>query len=275
MNSNFRISLLKGKNNYALWLINIHAILCSKNGWQYTQSDGSNKITAAIQASTTATKTVAPDQAAIKRHVRRNWQGNSKKAADTITLTLHSDVKAKLTNNDFNNAFKMMTHLKQMYKPSTDTEFFMLMRDLMATCYIDFPSMETYLTHIQTLNNKVTRTKLWSLYPPTFEDASNQLVEHQRCHVSTNVISQGLQHTSFTSLLICKVCSRRHAQEICCRYPKACKPHSVDNCWKLHPEQRPEWAKRHNYSKPRPVTNVAITDHTRAGYGSIGTSFSF
>ncbi|KAF1935394.1 hypothetical protein EJ02DRAFT_485434 [Clathrospora elynae] len=156
MSSDYKILPLKGKDNYTTWLIDIRAILQSKNGWQYTLSDGSTEITAAAasqllqqqQAYAAATTLPVPDQVAIERRVRRNWQTNSEKAADSITLTIHANFKAKLTDKDFNDAFKMMSHLKQLYKPSTEAEFFMLMRDLMATRYDIFPSMETYLTHI-------------------------------------------------------------------------------------------------------------------------------
>ncbi|KAF1944174.1 hypothetical protein EJ02DRAFT_464266 [Clathrospora elynae] len=202
-----------------LHLINIRAILRSKNGWLYIQSDGLYKITAAtalkLQGSTTTITTLVPDQAAIEGRLRRDWQGNSKKAADTITLTM-----------------------------TLPSEYNLLVQ-------------------------------LWSLHHPTFEDASNQLMEHQRRLLSTDVISQGLQLISFTSSTtsLCKICSRRHAQESCCRCPKARKLHSVGNCWKLPSEQRPDWAKQHGYPGPRPVANVAITDHTGAGYGVIGTSF--
>jgi hypothetical protein len=77
-----------------------------------------------------------------------------------ITLTLHADVKAKLHEDDFNNAFKMMTHLKELYEPSTDTEFFMLMRELLGLCYADFNTTEDYLSHLCSLNDRIIRTKV-------------------------------------------------------------------------------------------------------------------
>jgi hypothetical protein len=77
-----------------------------------------------------------------------------------ITLTLYADVKAKLHENDFNDAFKMMSHLKELYKPSTDTEFFMLMRELLGLRYADFNTTEDYLSHLRSLNDRITRTKV-------------------------------------------------------------------------------------------------------------------
>jgi hypothetical protein len=214
MSNDFKISLLKGKDNYAIWLIDIRAILRSKNYWNSTLSNGDAEVTAAAtnqlqqakQAYATPLATLAtlaaalPNQAAIERRVRREWQTASEKAADVITLTLHADVKAKLHEDDFNNAFKIMSHLKELYELLTDTEFFMLMRELLGLCYADFNTTEDYLSHLRSLNDRITRTKVdltlekralltltmslpsefkllvqvWSLQltPPTFDEAS-------------------------------------------------------------------------------------------------------
>jgi hypothetical protein len=77
-----------------------------------------------------------------------------------ITLTLHADVKAKLHEDNFNNAFKMMTHLKELYKLLTDTEFFMLMRELLSLRYADFSTTKDYLSHLRSLNDCITCTKV-------------------------------------------------------------------------------------------------------------------
>jgi hypothetical protein len=68
------------------------------------------------------------------------------------------DVKAKLLEEDFNNAFKMMTHLKQLYEPSTDTEFFMLMRELLSLRYADFDTTELYLSHPEWAKREASAT---------------------------------------------------------------------------------------------------------------------
>jgi hypothetical protein len=214
MSNDFKITLLKGKDNYAIWLIDIRAILRSKNYWNSSLSDGDAEVATAAAAqlqkakqayatplATPATPAASqPSHAAIERRVRREWQTASEKAADIITLTLHADVKAKLLEEDFNDAFKMMTHLKQLYEPSTDTEFFMLMRELLSLRHADFNTTEHYLSHLRSLNDRITRTKVdltpekralltltmslpsefepliqvWSLQPtpPTFDEAS-------------------------------------------------------------------------------------------------------
>jgi hypothetical protein len=77
-----------------------------------------------------------------------------------ITLTLHADVKAKLHEDDFNDAFKIITYLKELYKPLTNTEFFMLMRELLSLCYANFSTTKDYLLHLRSLNNCITCTKV-------------------------------------------------------------------------------------------------------------------
>jgi hypothetical protein len=137
MSNDLKITSLKGKDNYAIWLIDIRAILRSKNYWNSSLSNGDAEVATATAAQlqqakqayatppvTPATPAATPaasppNHAVIERRVRREWQTSSEKAADIITLTLHADVKAKLREEDFNDAFKMMSHLKELYEPST------------------------------------------------------------------------------------------------------------------------------------------------------------
>jgi len=285
MSNDFKISLLKGKDNYAIWLIDIRAILRSKNYWNSSLSDGNAEVATAAAAQLQQAKQAAtppatpaaapPNQAVIERRVRREWQTASEKAADVITLTLHADVKGKLHEDDFNDAFKMMTHLKELYEPSTDTEFFMLMRELLGLHYADFNTTEDYLSHLRSLNDRITRTKVdltpekralltltmslpsefepliqvWSLQPtpPTLDEASRQLMEHQRRHSQDQGVGRlKPNHLAMSSLThsYCRVCSKRHDPAACCKCPSAKKPHPIERCWKLHPELRPEWTKR-------------------------------
>ncbi|KAF1935393.1 hypothetical protein EJ02DRAFT_485432 [Clathrospora elynae] len=109
--------------------------------------------------------------------------------------------------------------------------------------------------------------QLWSLHPPTYKEASSQLMEHQRCHISTDFIREGIQHMTFTSSYgsSCKVCTKSHSHGVCCKCPNATKPHSVDSCWKLHPEQRPIWAKEreNNTATGSAVVNFATAAGSR------------
>jgi hypothetical protein len=316
MNNDLKITPLKGKDNYAIWLIDIRAILRSKNYWNSSLSNGDTEVATATAAqlqqakqayatppATPATPAATPaasppNHAVIERRVRREWQTSSEKAADIITLTLHADVKAKLREEDFNDAFKMMSHLKELYEPSTDTEFFMLMRELLSIRHADFDTTELYLSHLRSLNDRITRTKVdvtpekralltltmslpsefepliqvWSLQPtpPTFDEASRQLMEHQRRHSHDQGVSRlSPSHIAMSSLTYsyCKVCSKRHDPTACCKCPNAKKPHPIERCWKLHPELRPEWAKSREASAAA-TANVAIAEDAGISFGA-------
>jgi hypothetical protein len=280
MSNDLKIDPLRGKDNYAIWLIDIIAILRSKNYWNSNLSNGDAEVTAAAttqlqqakQAYATPPATPAtpvttpatslPNQAAIERRVRREWQAASEMAADVITLTLYADVKAKLHEENFNDAFKMMTNLKELYEPSTDTEFSMLMRELLSLRYADFNTTEHYLSHLRSLNDRITRSKedlkpekrallnftmllpsefeppiqVWSIQPtpPTFEEASHQLMEHQRRHSQAQGVTRlNPSHLAMSSLTYsyCKVCSKRHDPALCCKCPSAKKPYPIERCW--------------------------------------------
>jgi hypothetical protein len=77
-----------------------------------------------------------------------------------ITLTLYANVKAKLHEDDFNNAFKIITYLKELYELLTNTKFFMLMRELLSLYYADFNTTKDYLSYLRSLNNCITCTKV-------------------------------------------------------------------------------------------------------------------
>jgi hypothetical protein len=283
MATEYKISPLKGKDDYANWLIDIRAILRRNNLWRYTQSDGATAIAEELAKQTTNPPkeadgtTSIQDKATLERRLKREWQNSTEKAADTITLSLHASVKAKLTEEDFNDSCKMITHLKQLFEPSTDTEFFMLMRDLFDTKFHMFTTTEAYLAHIRTINDKITRTKveltpdkrallcltmtlsshfeplvqMWSLQhtPPTFEEAAATIHEHNRRNCSKDKVDQGLPHLNMAMnkafITHCKLC------------PNAKKPHYPEDCWKAHPEKRPDWAKNKDNNTTK--TGAAMT----------------
>jgi hypothetical protein len=53
-----------------------------------------------------------------------------------------------------------MSYLKELYKLSTNTKFFMLMRELLSLRHANFNTTEHYLSHLRSLNNRITRTKV-------------------------------------------------------------------------------------------------------------------
>jgi hypothetical protein len=100
------------------------------------------------------------DKPTVKRQLKREWQAGSERTANIITLSLNALVKARLTEEDFNNSLIVIEHLRKLYKSLTNAEFFMLMCDLFNTKFYIFNTTKAYLTYIRTINNKITRTKV-------------------------------------------------------------------------------------------------------------------
>jgi hypothetical protein len=53
-----------------------------------------------------------------------------------------------------------MSYLKELYKLSTNTKFFILMRELLSLRYADFNTTKHYLSYLRSLNDCITRTKV-------------------------------------------------------------------------------------------------------------------
>jgi hypothetical protein len=53
-----------------------------------------------------------------------------------------------------------MSYLKELYKLSTNTKFFMLMRELLSLRYADFNTTKHYLAYLRSLNDCITCTKV-------------------------------------------------------------------------------------------------------------------
>jgi hypothetical protein len=101
-------------------------------------------------------------------------------AADLITLTLSPDIQAKLDDNYFNNAYTLLTKLRELCKLGSNAQFFRLIRELFTLKYANptlgtFASssssstsysyernteMDTYLLYIKTLNDQIDCTKV-------------------------------------------------------------------------------------------------------------------
>jgi hypothetical protein len=273
----YKIFLLQGKDDYPSWLIDIRAVLRRNGLWQFAQSDGVTACASEVdRLLKEPPKNNTPhDKATIEQRVNREWEANTEKAADAITLTLHTKVKSKLHEEDFNNGYKMLTHLKQLFEPSTDTEFFMLMRELFDTKFDSFDTTDAYLTHIRTVNDKISRTKveltaekrallcltmtlpqnfetlvqMWSLKPPTFDECCTAIADFQRRSDDKHVAQSFTNTTTYPRHY--KVFPRDH----CRNCPKAKKPHLPQDCWKTYPEKRPDWAKKQDFT----TTNTATT----------------
>jgi len=103
--------------------------------WKYTQED-------------------APEEAKNKD----KWE----KAADLMTPTLSAEIKRKLTEEDFNNGYKMLTKLSRLLQPSGEAQFMRLNREYYTLRYNDHgsESMSDFLTRVKVLEERIDSTNV-------------------------------------------------------------------------------------------------------------------
>ena len=218
------------EENFGDWLIDIRAHLRPKKLWQYTQTASDDKLS----------------------------QEKAEEAADAMTPTISIDVKQKLIKEDFNDGYKMLTHLKVILQPSTDAGFMRLTKEYYTLAPSDFRSTADMLTHIKLLEERIDATKvtldsdkrtilclmmclpeqyrslmqIWSVTKDlTAEKARAMLLEEDRRQDHVDVRGPiGFKARAFhksKDRASCKHCNRG--------------AHSEERCWTLHPELAPEY----------------------------------
>ncbi len=124
---NFDIAPPKTKDGYRIWRIFIRAVLTENDVLDYTQSDGTAHIARQINAKLgppllNSDRIVYPEvRAILERDFRSEWERGSKKAARLIARTLDDPVKAELVAQDFDDAYKMMEHIRDLFESPTST----------------------------------------------------------------------------------------------------------------------------------------------------------
>lgn len=236
-------------DNYPSWLIDIRAELRKQKLWKYTQEAPS-----ALLSVTNLAK----------------WKESSTEAADTMTPTISPTVKQKLQATAYDCGFLMMTQLAARFAPKGDAEFMRLNKEYYSLRYEDFDSITSYLTQIKTLEERIHETdvkldddkrtllclgmtlpeslqyytKIWAVTPGmTADKARNMLLEEERRLVKDkNQQDTPLYGTAYAALRTPdKRVPSRKAKEAVKECSRCGKPHDEEICWRLHPEQAPEW----------------------------------
>lgn len=217
------------------------------------------------------TETFNAWQADIRAYLRRNklWQYveqepissddrlRSEEAADYITPTLAASVKAKLTDAEFNNGYKMMQKIKEEHRPTGESEFMRLSRQYYTLTYDGTSNMSDFLTQVKLLEERIDATsvkldndrrtllcltmalqshdryrhltQIWSSSPDmTAEKARGMLLEEAR------VVED--QAKSSTTALAARMIGGRLRCWFCDR-----TGHKEDNCFEKYPEKREQW----------------------------------
>ncbi|KAI9877580.1 MAG: hypothetical protein M1830_003509 [Pleopsidium flavum] len=230
LNANTSIPRLTD-HNFAEWLVDIRAHLRRSKLWKYTQEDVSEE-----------TKN------------KDKWE----EAADLMTPTLSAEVKRKLTEDEFNNGYRMLVKLTHLLQPGGDAQFMRLTREYYTLRYDgETESLSEFLTRVKVLEERIDLTnvqmdndkrtllclsmslpakyrslvQIWSAMDGmTAEKATEMLLEEER-RSKDEMEELG---TTFGALM-----ARGGKKRV--KQCSHCKKdgHLEDRCWIKHPEQRP------------------------------------
>lgn len=95
-------------DNYPAWLVNIRAHLRPKKLWKYTQSKPDDGLTLAQLT---------------------KWINENTDAAGAITSTISDSIKLKISEDELNDGFIMITRVAGIYRPKGDNEFMRLTKE--------------------------------------------------------------------------------------------------------------------------------------------------
>lgn len=128
------------EKNYAEWNRKICAVLQKQKLWKYTQSAW------------------APDDGVLE--TQSDWEEKSVEAADLMTLTITAPIQAKLTEDEFNDGYKMYKRLKELLQPSGEIQFMRLNREYYTLNYRDHKDIYELLDHVKSLEEQIDATNV-------------------------------------------------------------------------------------------------------------------
>lgn len=148
--SSFLIPRLTEKN-YAEWSQKICVMLQEQKLWKYTQWAW-----------------VSPDKGVLREETQSDWEEKSVEAADLMTPTITGPIQAKLTEDEFNDGYKMYKRLKELLllqPPSSggggEIQFMRLDREYYTLNYRrDHKDMNEFLDHVKSLEEQIEATNV-------------------------------------------------------------------------------------------------------------------
>lgn len=182
-----------------------------------------------------------------------------KKAADIMTLTLSPEVKRKLTEEEFNNEFKMLARLTALLQPGGEAQFMRLTREYY-TLRFDESSSETlseFVTRVKVLEERIDVTNItMDNDKHTFLCLSMSLPSRFRSLIQIWSAMDGITAEKATAMLLKE--ERRTKDDLeqeigpgfqpaalVVRLRRKCsycgkQGHTEVYCWTKHPEQAPK-----------------------------------
>lgn len=128
------------EKNYAEWNQKICAMLQQQKLWKYTQSAwGADKGVLETQS---------------------DWEEKTIEAADLMTPTITAPIQLKLTEDEFNDGYKMYKRLKELLQPSGEIQFMRLTREYYTLNYRSYKDMYEFLDHVKSLEEQIDATNV-------------------------------------------------------------------------------------------------------------------
>ena len=205
---------------------------------------------------------------------KAKWEEGVMNAADAMTPTVSAGVKQQLTEEDFNNGYKMLNHITLLLRPAGDVQFMRLTKELYSLRFDNgtpdgaFLSMSDYITRIKILEEQIDATKvemtkdkrtllvlmmglpeyyqsiiqIWSVTPDiTAEKAKSMLLDEERRRKDVEnpmTLYSKLNQRRKQQPLISAKCSHCHKDR-----------HTAEQCWDLYPLLAPNWVKEKREGK--------------------------
>lgn len=251
------------ENNYSAWIVDVRALLRKQKLWKYTQENPPEALTPAALA---------------------KWQESSQDAADTMTPTISDPIKQRLTRDEFNSGFMMLSRLTTLYQPTGDGEFMRLTKEYYTLKFRDFGSISDYLTRIKTLEERILATnvvltpdkqtiiclsmslpedlqyltKIWDVTPGmTADKARTMLLEEERKRAGKEEdikVFAGAVVGGNGNRKPCKTCGKMHGAV----------------CWDERPDLAPDWLKEKRQQggtkRKRTVDDQATEAHAQLAF---------
>ena len=249
------------EKNYNEWNRNIRAILRKNKLWKYTQSE-------------------FPKADKDNLLSQSEWDDKAVEAADMMTPTITAGIQAKLTEDEFNDGYKMYQRLKELLQPMGETQFMRLTREYYTLSYRNYGNISEFLDHIKLLEEQIDATKvtmtpdkrtllcltmaLWEVEhfrslvqiwgvtsDMTAEKARDMLLEDERRQAEKN----GDKASNATALAH-RNSDHRGLEAGGCQHCH--KPgHKEDSCWRKYPELMPAWAKLKRELESTPIESIS------------------
>ncbi len=227
------------EDNFLDWIIDVRAHLRKEKLWQYTQEKGDKKSS--------------------------EWEEKAQEAADFMTPTISPTVKRKLTEEEFNNGYLMISRLTSLLAPKGDAQFMRLTREYYTLSANTFKDIPEFLTRIKVLEEQIDATKvemtgdkrtllclsmalpeeyrplvqLWSMTPDmTAEKAKDMLLEEHRRTIDIHPTPEDIKSSAYAGRF-----GKQTRPDRPTKWCTGCKRpgHTEDVCWKGHEDHAPDW----------------------------------